>query len=86
MKINVTCQCDGGFTRDLKPANDTAKVVVNAAPGGDGGQGGGGQGDGGTLPITGSSTALIAGVGALLLAAGAAGYVVSRRRRTRFVA
>ncbi|GAB3381635.1 hypothetical protein GCM10027452_35070 [Micromonospora halotolerans] len=86
VKINVTCQCDGGFTRDLKPANDTAKVVVNAAPGGDGGQGGGGEGDGGTLPITGSSTALIAGVGALLLAAGAAGYVVSRRRRTRFVA
>jgi LPXTG-motif cell wall-anchored protein len=86
VKINVTCQCDGGFARDLKPANDTAKVVVNAAPGGDGGQGGGGEGDGGTLPITGSNTALIAGVGALLLAAGAAGYVVSRRRRTRFVA
>ncbi|KAB1910762.1 LPXTG cell wall anchor domain-containing protein [Micromonospora sp. AMSO31t] len=86
VKINVPCECDGGFYRDLKPANDTAKVVVNAAPGGEGGQGGGGEGDGGTLPITGSSTALIAGVGALLLAAGAAGYVVSRRRRTRFVA
>ncbi|MFE9956138.1 LPXTG cell wall anchor domain-containing protein [Micromonospora sp. NPDC005299] len=72
--------------KDLNPANDTAKIVVKAAGGG--GQGGGGQGggDGGTLPITGSSTALIAGVGALLLAAGAAGYVVSRRRRTRFVA
>ncbi|MFG2165176.1 LPXTG cell wall anchor domain-containing protein [Micromonospora chersina] len=88
VKINATCQCDGGFTRDLNPANDTAKVVVNAAPGGNGGQGDGGQGggDGGTLPITGSNTALIAGVGALLLAAGAAGYVVSRRRKTRFVA
>ncbi|MGW5082190.1 LPXTG cell wall anchor domain-containing protein [Micromonospora echinospora] len=84
VKINVPCECDGGFYRDLKPANDTAKVVVNAAPGGgDGGQGGG---DGGTLPITGSSTGLIAGVGALLLAAGAVGYVLTRRRRTRFVA
>ncbi|MEU1687141.1 LPXTG cell wall anchor domain-containing protein [Micromonospora sp. NPDC005707] len=81
VKVNVPCECEGGFYADLKPANDTAKVVVNAAPGG-----GGGQGGGGTLPITGSSTALIAGVGALLLAAGAAGYVVSRRRRTRFVA
>lgn len=83
VKINVTCQCDGGFIRDLKPANDTAKVVVNAAAGGDGGQGGG---DGGTLPITGSSTGLIAGIGALLLAAGFGGYVVARRRKTRFVA
>ncbi|GAA3749230.1 LPXTG cell wall anchor domain-containing protein [Micromonospora maritima] len=83
VKINATCQCDGGFTRDLKPANDTAKVVVNAAPAGDGGQGGG---DGGTLPITGSSTGLIAGIGALLLAAGFGGYVVARRRKTRFVA
>ena len=84
VKINVPCECDGGFYRDLKPANDTAKVVVNAAPGGgDGGQGGG---DGGTLPITGSSTGLIAGLGALLLAAGAVGYVLTRRRKTRFVA
>ncbi|WFE37746.1 LPXTG cell wall anchor domain-containing protein [Micromonospora sp. WMMD998] len=87
VKINVTCQCDGGFTRDLKPANDTAEVVVNAAPGGEGGHAGGGQeGDGGSLPITGSNTALIAGVGVLLLAAGFGGYVVSRRRKTRFVA
>ncbi|MFI2648660.1 LPXTG cell wall anchor domain-containing protein [Micromonospora fulviviridis] len=67
--------------KDLNPANDTAKILVKAS--GDGGQGGGG---GGTLPITGSSTGLIAGIGALLLAAGAAGYVVSRRRKTRFVA
>ncbi|MGC4886104.1 LPXTG cell wall anchor domain-containing protein [Micromonospora sp. DT227] len=83
VKINVPCECDGGFYRDQKPANDSAKVVVNAAAGGDGGQGGG---DGGTLPITGSSTGLIAGIGALLLAAGFGGYVVARRRKTRFVA
>ncbi|MCI4063581.1 LPXTG cell wall anchor domain-containing protein [Micromonospora sp. R77] len=86
VKINVTCQCDGGFTRDLKPANDTAKVLVNAAAGNGGGNGGEGGGDGGTLPITGSSTGLIAGIGVLLLAAGFGGYVVARRRRTRFVA
>ncbi|MFG2056512.1 LPXTG cell wall anchor domain-containing protein [Micromonospora sp. NPDC048930] len=79
VQINVECKCEGGFKDDLKPANDIAKIVVNAT--GDGGQGGGG-----TLPITGSSTGLIAAIGALLLAAGAGGYVVARRRRTRFVA
>ncbi|MGW4293146.1 LPXTG cell wall anchor domain-containing protein [Micromonospora chersina] len=67
---------------DLNPKNDSAALVIAGTPA-DGGQGGG---DGGTLPITGANTVLIAGVGALLLAAGAAGYVVSRRRKTRFVA
>ncbi|MEV4540312.1 LPXTG cell wall anchor domain-containing protein [Micromonospora echinaurantiaca] len=80
VKVNVPCPCDGGFDKDLKPANDTAKLVVNA----NGGQGGGG--DDGTLPITGASTGLIAGLGALLLAAGVGGYLVAKRRRTRFVA
>ncbi|WP_405091892.1 LPXTG cell wall anchor domain-containing protein [Micromonospora sp. NBC_01392] len=81
--INAKCECEG-FQDDTNKANDAAKLVVNAAPaGGDGGQGGG---DGGTLPITGSSTGLIAGIGALLLAAGFGGYVVARRRKTRFVA
>ncbi|MCZ7440486.1 LPXTG cell wall anchor domain-containing protein [Micromonospora sp. WMMC241] len=69
---------DKGQVADLNPKNDTAALVVGAAEGG--------QGGGGTLPITGSSTGLIAGIGALLLAGGAAGYVVSRRRRTHFVA
>ncbi|MEU4677359.1 LPXTG cell wall anchor domain-containing protein [Micromonospora sp. NPDC023737] len=81
VKINVPCTCDGGFYRDLKPANDTATILLNAT----GGQGGG-DGDGGSLPITGDSTALIAGIGALLLAAGVGGFVVARRRKTRFVA
>ncbi|MEO3775709.1 LPXTG cell wall anchor domain-containing protein [Micromonospora sp. B11E3] len=81
VKVNVPCQCEGGFYKDLKPANDTAKLVVNATD--DGGEGGG---DGGTLPITGSSTGLIAGIGALLLVAGVGGYLVAKRRRTRFVA
>ncbi|MEU6203464.1 LPXTG cell wall anchor domain-containing protein [Micromonospora musae] len=81
VKINVPCACDGGFYQDLKPANDTAKILLNAT----GGQGGG-DGDGGSLPITGESTALIGGIGALLLAAGVGGYVLARRRKTRFVA
>ncbi|MGK5737555.1 LPXTG cell wall anchor domain-containing protein [Micromonospora sp. URMC 103] len=84
--INAKCECEG-FTEDTNPANDSAKILVNATTtgSGDGGQGGG-NGDGGSLPITGSSTGLIAGIGALLLVAGAGGYLVARRRRTRFVA
>ncbi|MEU8419863.1 LPXTG cell wall anchor domain-containing protein [Micromonospora sp. NPDC048835] len=85
VKINLPCQCDGGFYDDLKPANDVAKILVNAT-GGTGGGGGDGDGDGPSLPITGQSTGLIAGLGALLLAAGVGGYLVAKRRRTRFVA
>ncbi|MET8083695.1 LPXTG cell wall anchor domain-containing protein [Micromonospora sp. NPDC005237] len=81
VKVNVPCECEGGFYEDLKPANDTAKILVNAASGQ-----GGGEDDGGALPITGQSTGLIAGIGALLLAAGVGGYLVAKRRRTRFVA
>ncbi|MEV6814726.1 LPXTG cell wall anchor domain-containing protein [Micromonospora sp. NPDC051296] len=81
VKINVPCQCDGGFYSDLKPSNDTAKIVVNAnGQGGDGGQGGG------ELPITGANTVLIAGAGSVLLAAGVVGFVLARRRRTHFTA
>ncbi|MEU5721145.1 LPXTG cell wall anchor domain-containing protein [Micromonospora sp. NPDC047738] len=76
--IHFDLESDGPVA-DLNPRNDTAALVIK----GDGGQGGG---DGGTLPITGSSTGLIAGIGALILAAGAGGYVMARRRKTRFVA
>ncbi|MFF5200926.1 LPXTG cell wall anchor domain-containing protein [Micromonospora parva] len=87
VKVNVPCECEGGFYDDLKPANDVAKILVNAAGGTGGGDGDGdGDGDGGSLPITGQSTGLIAGLGALLLAAGVGGYLVAKRRRTRFVA
>ncbi|MEV0878177.1 LPXTG cell wall anchor domain-containing protein [Micromonospora echinofusca] len=83
VKVNAPCECEGGFYDDLKPANDAAKILVNAS----GGEGGGnGDGDGGTLPITGESTGLIAGIGGLLLVAGVGGYVIAKRRRTRFVA
>ncbi|MEV1155493.1 LPXTG cell wall anchor domain-containing protein [Micromonospora chokoriensis] len=37
------------------------------------------------LPVTGQSTGLIAGLGALLLAAGVGGYLAAKRSRTRFV-
>ncbi|MFJ6196780.1 LPXTG cell wall anchor domain-containing protein [Micromonospora sp. NPDC092111] len=68
---------------DPNTANDQAALVVKP---GAAGSGGGGGGDDGTLPITGQSVALIAGVGGLLVAAGVAGFVVTRRRRTRFTA
>ncbi|MGR6316547.1 LPXTG cell wall anchor domain-containing protein [Micromonospora soli] len=86
--IHFDLESDGPVA-DLNPRNDTAALVIKGAGnggGGGGGQGGGGEGDGGTLPITGSATGLIAGVGALLLVAGVGGYLVARRRRTRFVA
>ncbi|WP_431884457.1 LPXTG cell wall anchor domain-containing protein [Micromonospora wenchangensis] len=66
-------------TTDLDPRNDTAKILVNAGSGGQGG-------DDGTLPITGSPTVLVAGVGGVLLLAGVGSYLVARRRRARFVA
>ncbi|KAB1919263.1 LPXTG cell wall anchor domain-containing protein [Micromonospora noduli] len=49
------------------------------APGGDGGEGGG-------LPVTGADTATVAGIGSVLLLLGGAGYLIGRRRRSRFVA
>ncbi|MFG2054138.1 LPXTG cell wall anchor domain-containing protein [Micromonospora sp. NPDC048930] len=71
---------------DPKAQNDSAKIIINPTRngGGDGGQGGGD--DGPTLPITGAPTGLITAVGGLLLVAGTVGYLVARRRKTRFVA
>lgn len=62
---------------DSNAGNNVAKIVVNPA-----GSGGGGGG----LPVTGASTGIVAGAGVLLLAAGVFGFVIARRRRTRFVA
>ncbi|SIR82066.1 LPXTG cell wall anchor domain-containing protein [Micromonospora avicenniae] len=75
---------DEGYNEDLHPANDEAKILINPAAGD--GQGGGQGDDGPSLPITGSSTSLIIGIGGLLLVAGAGGFLAARRRRTRFVA
>jgi hypothetical protein len=85
------------FQPDAGTADDTARLVVNPPAGphngtgdqgaGQGaGQGGGdGQGGGG-LPLTGAPAALIGGAGVLLLGGGVAAYVISRRKRARFVA
>ncbi|MFI7070682.1 LPXTG cell wall anchor domain-containing protein [Micromonospora sp. WMMD754] len=43
-------------------------------------------GEGGGLPVTGANTAAVAGVGGALLLLGAVGYLIGRRRRSRFVA
>ncbi|SCE81052.1 ALF repeat-containing protein [Micromonospora mirobrigensis] len=45
-----------------------------------------GGGEGGGLPVTGADTMTVVGVGGALLALGGAGYVIGRRRRSRFVA
>ncbi|GAA2185320.1 LPXTG cell wall anchor domain-containing protein [Micromonospora lupini] len=87
VRVNAPCECPSGgsFADDIKPANDRAAILVNAGQGGGSGDGGGGGG-GGSLPITGSPTSLLAGIGSLLLVAGACGYLLARRRGTRFVA
>jgi LPXTG-motif cell wall-anchored protein len=66
---------------DSEPGNDKAAITVRLASTDGGGQGG----DGGTLPITGTSTGLIAGIGGLLLVAGVGALLVTRRGRNRFV-
>ncbi|MFI7543837.1 LPXTG cell wall anchor domain-containing protein [Actinoplanes sp. NPDC049599] len=76
VEVNPACECDR-FSRDINKSNDAAKIVVNPADTG---------GSGGSLPITGPQTGFIGAAGALLLAAGIAGFIVARRRRTRFVA
>ncbi|MEU6075377.1 LPXTG cell wall anchor domain-containing protein [Micromonospora sp. NPDC047074] len=43
-------------------------------------------GEGGGLPVTGAGTATVAGIGGVLLLLGGAGYLIGRRRRSRFVA
>jgi LPXTG-motif cell wall-anchored protein len=44
------------------------------------------SGEGGELPVTGADTGAVAGIGGALLLLGGAGYLVGRRRRSRFVA
>jgi hypothetical protein len=59
---------DGGV-QDPDTANNTAEITVGAG------------GGGGGLPVTGARAGLVAGVGALLVAAGALAVVLLRRRR-----
>ncbi|MGC4833393.1 LPXTG cell wall anchor domain-containing protein [Micromonospora vinacea] len=91
VRVNAPCECPAGgsFQDDIKPANDKATIVVNAAQsGGDqgDGDGDGGGGGGASLPITGAPTTMIAGIGALLLVTGAGCYLLARRHGSRFTA
>jgi hypothetical protein len=90
VEVNPKCACDR-FAKDLNPANNVAAIVANPAGGtgnGGNGDGSGGSGgsDGGGLPITGPAGAAIGGAGVLLVGAGVIGFVLARRRRTRFQA
>ncbi|WFE41728.1 ALF repeat-containing protein [Micromonospora sp. WMMD998] len=62
----------------------TTTVVPTSAPAVTPGAPGGGEGGG--LPVTGTDTATVAGIGGVLLLLGGAGFVIGRRRRSRFVA
>ncbi|SBT50778.1 hypothetical protein [Micromonospora auratinigra] len=67
---------------DASDNTDGFGVMVTPLAGGSGG----GNGDnGGGLPVTGPQAGLIGGVGAVVLAAGAAMFIVSRRRRVLLV-
>ncbi|NYT94861.1 ALF repeat-containing protein [Salinispora sp. H7-4] len=58
-------------------ATDAPTPAPSASQGAPGGEGGG-------LPVTGANTTTVAGIGGALLLLGGAGYLIGRRRRTRF--
>ncbi|SCE66953.1 hypothetical protein GA0074696_0131 [Micromonospora purpureochromogenes] len=66
---------------DPSDNSDDFAVIVAAKTGG----GGGGAGGDGGLPVTGPQAGLIGGVGAAVLAAGGAMFVLARRRRVVLV-
>jgi len=66
-------------------ATPSATPTVTPAPSPSGSLGAPG-GEGGGLPETGADTAIVTGIGGALLLLGGAGYVIGRRRRSRFVA
>ena len=62
-------------------------ATPSAGAGNPGGDGEGDEGgEGGGLPVTGADTGAVAGIGGALLLIGGVGYLVGRRRRSRFVA
>jgi hypothetical protein len=79
--VNEPCECDT-FAGDFDLSNNKAPITVNGTGAGSGDTGG----EGGGLPVTGPMGATIGGAGIVLLAAGVVGFVLARRRRTRFVA
>jgi LPXTG-motif cell wall-anchored protein len=79
----VTAKAAGG---DPKASNDTAKLIVNPAPAPAPARtttrpAATGTGGGATLPITGAPVAVVATVGVVLLVAGIAAFVLTRRRK-----
>ena len=64
----------------------TSSAGAGNPGGGAGGGEGGENGEGGGLPVTGTATGAVAGIGGALLLLGGAGYLLGRRRRSRFVA
>ncbi|MEH0982123.1 hypothetical protein [Micromonospora sp. CPCC 205556] len=68
---------------DVDASDNTDPYAVIVAEGNRGGSGGGGGGGG--LPVTGPQAGLVGGVGAAVLAAGGAMFVLARRRRVVLV-
>ncbi|MFF5178121.1 LPXTG cell wall anchor domain-containing protein [Micromonospora sp. NPDC000316] len=64
----------------------SATTTVAPAPSSSASLGATDGGGGGGLPVTGNDTATVAGIGSALLLLGGAGYLIGRRRRSRFVA
>ncbi|MEH1056036.1 cell wall anchor protein [Micromonospora sp. CPCC 206171] len=83
----LTTTAPAGLATDVDPSDnsDNFAVIVAAKTGGDGGGDGGGEGGGGGLPVTGPRAGLLGGVGAAVLAAGGAMFVLARRRRVVLV-
>jgi LPXTG-motif cell wall-anchored protein len=69
-----------------RPTPTTMAPTTTTPPPVTGGEGGGGDDAGDSLPVTGPTIGIAAGIAALLLAGGAALLYTGRRRRTRYVA
>ena len=65
-------------TPSATPSSTSPAATVSTSPAA--------PGTGGGLPVTGSATGAVAGIGGALLILGFAGYLIGRRRRSRFVA
>jgi LPXTG-motif cell wall-anchored protein len=79
-KVELPANVEGLQAADVDATdNSDGYAVIVAAQGGTGG------GDGGSLPVTGPQAGLIGGIGAAVLAAGGAMFLVARRRRVVLV-
>ena len=78
----LDCASQPTPTPSVTPSATTTAAPTptsSASPGTSGGEGGG-------LPLTGANTGIVAGIGGALLLLGGAGFLIGRRRRSRFVA